>query len=134
MDVELRKIFLDAGMQEAPEGFSWRLMNRIAAETKKPAKTHSPLISCSIWYLTALMVTLSLLLVGFFGKNISPSSGFITDSLNNFLQNLLVVSIPRPDFPVWPVLLSFISLIGYLAEDYLIRQFLKRRHQTRNKH
>jgi len=127
MDNELRKIFLDAGIRKAPEGFSGRLMNLIAAESEKPVKADSPVINRGIWYLVALLATLSLLLAGFSGKNTSGSSGFITDFINNVLQNLPVVRIPLPDFPFWPVLLSFISLIGYLSEDYLIRQFIKRK-------
>jgi len=127
MDNELRKIFLDAGIREAPEGFSGRLMNLIADESEKPVKADSPVINRGIWYSIALMATLSLLLAGFSGKNTSGSSSFITDFINNVLQNLPVVRIPLPDFSFWPVLLSFISLIGYLSEDYLIRQFIKRK-------
>lgn len=128
MDDELRKIFLNAGIREAPEGFSGRLMNLIAAESEKPVKTDSPVISRGIWYSIALLATLSLLLAGFFGKNTSGSSGFITGFINNVLQKLPVVRIPLHDFPLWPVFLSFISLIVYLSEDYLIRQFIRRKH------
>ena len=128
MDDELRKIFLNAGIREAPEGFSGKLMNLIAAESEKPVKTDSPVISRGIWYSIALLATLSLLLAGFFGKNTSGSSGFITGFINNVLQNLPVVRIPLPDFPLWPVFLSFVSLIVYLSEDYLIRQFIRRKH------
>lgn len=127
MDDELKKIFLDVGMREAPEGFSGRLMNLIAAESEKPVKADSPVISRGVWYLIALLTILSLFLAVFLGKNTSGSSVFITDFINTFQQYLPVVRISLPEFSLWPVLLCFVSLIGYLSEDYLIRQFIKRK-------
>lgn len=127
MDDELRNIFLKVGKKEAPEGFAQRLMNRITAEAEKPGYQYNPIIGRKTWFIVLVGVVACLLVVVFFGQNISESGSIMTDFLYHFIKNVGVSQIHLPELPAWPIILSLVALVGYIGEDYLIRRFLRKK-------
>jgi len=127
MDEELHRIFLQAGRREAPEGLSQRIMNRVNAETEKPASTETPLIGRKVWIAIALFAVLGLVLTGFLGDRTFTMNDVVPAFIKDYAQKLRSFTIPLPEFPVWPVFLSMVALLGYCFEDFLIRRYLRKK-------
>jgi hypothetical protein len=123
-----RDLLLQAGRRKPPKVFLNGLMNRVNTAYQKTGLHRKPRsLDRKVWIANAHLCCVWLVLAGFLGDRTFTMNDVVPAFIKEYAQKLRSFTIPLPEFPVWPVFLSMVALLGYCVEDFLIRRYLRKK-------